>query len=258
MIEALVLPPGILIVLSVLGLALLPVRQRLAMGLIGVSVLVLYLLSAPLVSYLLIDGLQNQYPPITTERWEAHRPDAIVVLGAGRLPDPPEYDSDQPSGHALLRLRYAAQLYREHDTPVLVSGGSPQGEPAPEAALMARMLQDDFQVPVRWIEDASHTTWDNAVESDTILAGDGIVRVAVVTQAWHMPRAIWSFRAVGLDPLPAPTAFEKPSPRDGGLSGLLPRYYGFQLSALALREHLGLTWYRMRMGGWRPAAVSAP
>ncbi|MNF10614.1 hypothetical protein D3C80_2116090 [compost metagenome] len=35
----------------------------------------------------------------------------------------------------------------------------------------------------------------------------GLKRVVLVTQAWHMPRSVWSFEAAGLTVVPAPVGF---------------------------------------------------
>lgn len=63
---------------------------------------------------------------------------------------------------------------------------------------MADLLRDDFGVQVRWKEERSRTTWENAQMTADLLLPQGIKRVAVVTQAWHMPRAVWSLKRPGL------------------------------------------------------------
>ncbi len=47
--------------------------------------------------------------------------------------------------------------------PVAVSGGRVGSARSNEAALMKAALESDFAVPVAWSEDASRTTWENAV-----------------------------------------------------------------------------------------------
>ena len=64
---------------------------------------------------------------------------------------------------------------------------------------MADSLRDDFQVPVSWVEDASDDTWENAAFSAEILKKRGIHSVYVVTQGWHMRRAMLAFRHAGPD-----------------------------------------------------------
>ncbi|WP_164558180.1 YdcF family protein, partial [Pseudomonas viridiflava] len=91
----------------------------------------------------------------------------------------------------LERLRLAARLSKASGLPVLTTGGLHYDEPPSEAAIMAQSLQDDFGVAVRWQEGLSRTTWENARLTAGILQPQGIKRVVLVTQAWHMPRARW-------------------------------------------------------------------
>jgi uncharacterized SAM-binding protein YcdF (DUF218 family) len=57
--------------------------------------------------------------------------------------------------------------------PVLTSGGLHYGTPPSEAQLMADSLHDDFGVTVRWKEEASRTTWENAQLSAEVLLPKG-------------------------------------------------------------------------------------
>lgn len=146
---------------------------------------------------------------------------AIVVLTGGEL-----------------RTLEAARLHRETGLPVLASGGDG------EAAAIKKHLEDDYQVPVRWTEDKSLTTEQNALFSAQILAGDHVRRVILVTQALHMRRARTMFQDRGLEVIPAPTDFYSTAPlqwRD-----FLPSLEGRQLTTSALHEIFGLAWYRLR------------
>ena len=123
----------------------------------------------------------------------------IVVLGGGRDRDDPAWGADQPSPLALERLRYAARLARASGLPLLTSGGLHFGEPPSEAKIMADTLKRDFGVDVRWQEEESRTTWENATFSAKLLQPAGVRRVLLVTQASHMPRARWCFERAGFE-----------------------------------------------------------
>src|SRR5690606_38101425 len=140
-------------------------------------------------------------PVLVPQEWPTlgQRADAIVVLGAGREQNDPAWGEDQPGLLAIERVRYAARLAKASGLPLLTSGGLHFGEPPSEAALMADTLIRDLGVPVRWREERSRTTWENARYSAEMLRAHGIRRVVLVTQAWHMPRARWSFEAVGFE-----------------------------------------------------------
>ena len=112
--------------------------------------------------------------------------------------------------------------------------------------MMAEALQEDFRVPVRWREDRSQTTYQNARYSAAILRRAGVPAALVVTNPWHMARALWSFRAVGYPVVAAPC-------RDGRSLALTPAIVLPQVPALldsyyALHELIGLAWYVCRYG----------
>ncbi len=76
---------------------------------------------------------------------------------------------------------------------------------------MAAALREVFGVPVRWLEGESRNTAENAHFSAAMLAGAGIERVALVSQAWHLPRASAEFERAGLEVVAAPPS--SPAPR---------------------------------------------
>ena len=133
---------------------------------------------------------------LTIEQWPTlqQHADVIVVLGGGREVNDPAWQGDQPSLMAMQRLRYAARLAKASKLPVLISGGLHFGQPPSEAQLMADSLQQDFGVRADWLEGESRTTWENAELSAKILQAQGINRVVLVTNAWHMPRSRWQSR----------------------------------------------------------------
>ena len=109
---------------------------------------------------------------------------------------------------------------------------------------MVRSLQDDFGVPVRWEEDNSYDTWENAEYSARILHDAGISRIYLVTHFWHMRRAMIAFRHFGLEVTPAPVRPSLPLPLSPLF--LVPRVSAWDTSYLALHEWSGLLYYSLR------------
>ena len=64
--------------------------------------------------------------------------------------------------------------------------------------LMHRSLEMDFEVPVRWLEEKVATTMGNARRSARLLQRDGIDSVYLMTHRWHMRRALYVFKKIGL------------------------------------------------------------
>jgi len=111
---------------------------------------------------------------------------------------------------------------------------------------MQATLTRDFQVQAKWVEGKSATTYENAKYSRDILSGAGIKRVYLVTQAWHMPRAVWAFETIGISTIPAPMGFTMLNKSERETLGYFPSARGLQLSSTALRERLGLFWYKQK------------
>ena len=111
-------------------------------------------------------------------------------------------------------------------------------------ALMQAVLEGDFAVPVTWNEDQSQTTWDNAAFTARLLLPEKLTTVALVSQPWHLPRAMWAFDRVGFHPIPWPgprTVWKAAAPGD-----FLPNIGALHDSFLALHEIVGRAYYRLR------------
>jgi len=241
LVSALLLFPLNLLLLAALGL-LLQRRWRRAAWMTWTALALLVLFSTRVGAWLLTAPLETQNPALSVIPSSAQ---AIVVLGGGRQSNAPEYGNrDVPGYVALARLQYAARLHRASGLPILVTGGKPDGSPESEAAVMARSLRDDFGITTRWQEQASDTTADNARLSAPILRDAGVQRVLLVTDAMHMPRATRSFRAQGIEAIPAPTVFF--SSERLTFNDWLPGGEGLRRSNYALHEWIGALWYALR------------
>ena len=250
LLELVLLPPTSLYIGIALGLLINSLARRRAKprrslarmgtGLAALSGLTLAALSIPQVAYWLLDSLQTApaIPPTATSIEAA----AIVVLSGDIDCDPPEYGPDQPGFISLQRCRYAAQLSKRTGVPLLISGGVLRPDRRSAAEVLRDFVQDELSVPVRWIEKRSLTTRQNALFSAELLRKEGITRVAVVTHAWHMPRAIDVCEAAGFTVLPAPTL---PATSPANLrDAIVPRSRSFRDSSWAIHEWVGRRWYR--------------
>jgi uncharacterized SAM-binding protein YcdF (DUF218 family) len=169
-------------------------------------------------------------------------PAAIVILSADGIVLPKPLTL-QPGPLTMERMRAGAELHRRTGLPILVSGGSFLGDPTPLAAMMASSLKEDFGIDVRWQEDQSADTWQNAQFSASVLRAAGISRVYLVTSVWHMRRALFAFRHFGVDAVPAPV---QPAARGWSWNLLTLRPSFWQASYFALHEWLGLAYYALR------------
>jgi uncharacterized SAM-binding protein YcdF (DUF218 family) len=241
-IAAFLLPPFNLLLLLALGIFLLYRRRKLAKPLILAAFGLLWIASTPYFADGALHLLEARTVALDKTIPQA---DAIVILGGGTYFHAPEYaGQDTTNEPTLVRLRYGAKLHRETGKPILVTGGKPLGNNVSEAQQMKFSLEQDFRAPVRWTEDASDNTFENAHYSFQTLQKSGIKKIYLVTHAWHMPRSAEVFRRVGFEVVEAPTAFTTRYQANiftfmpvGPLSG----------SQIFVHEVIGSLWYRVRL-----------
>ncbi|WP_133543533.1 YdcF family protein [Mesocricetibacter intestinalis] len=234
LITALILPPFSILLLWLFSLLLLCINRKKSALLSGFFALILlYIFSLPYTAQKLSDSLSREDKPSLEDYKSAQ---AIVVLGGG-LRDSQELSGPLTvPGIALERMRYAAYLQQETRLPILISGASPNGNS--EAKIMAREFEVFFHTPVKWLEEQSRNTKENAAFSRRILAAEQIKHIILVTNQWHMQRAKMLFEREGFKVLPAAVG-----------SGLTPPSYGLnymhfipQAGALAANMQLLKEW----------------
>ena len=245
LIKTLVLPPGGLLLLGLLGLLLMWRMRRTGVALVLMSFSALWLLACNAVALLLADALLPIPAAATPTQLRSAKVQAIVVLGGGVRTHAPEFGSAQLSGASADRLHYGLWLAKELKLPVAFSGGVgwlPNAiQTVTETEVAARRAQTSYGITLRWSESQSRDTAEGARHTAALLRKDGISRVALVTHATHMPRALMEFRQTGLTVSPAPTGF---------LSPMGPRWHEWLPSVNGLRNSYSVLheWLGMRVG----------
>lgn len=232
--SALILPPTSLILLAFVGLWVNRKHPRAGRILVALSLTILLILSLPVTGNALLQSLETA-PPISDAQLKEVQ--AIVILGGGNNSQAPEFgNEDTVNRWTLQRLRYGAYLQQQTGKPILVIGGAPFGGQT-EADAMAETLQRDFHAKDILTEDQSKDTAENAIYSAAILKQHGIERIALVSQAWHLPRAINLFEQQGLIVYPAPTGYTHDN--SNPVIRRLPQASALDKSSIALKEYLG-------------------
>jgi uncharacterized SAM-binding protein YcdF (DUF218 family) len=232
LLKAIFLPPGGPLLLGLVGLICWPRRPRLAFALCAAAVGSLWLLCTPIISDILARANEG-YPALDPAHLTAAqaRAQAIVILAGGVRRNAPEVGGDAPSLHADLRLVEGAKIARATQLPILVSGT------AREAAAMRRFIEENLQLPVRFVEAASTDTHENALFSARLLHQQGIDRIILVTSSAHMLRAAAEFAAAGLDVTAAPA--EMWTRDEPGALAFLPSLSALDRSRMAIYEWAG-------------------
>lgn len=246
LLSSILLPPTGLILLGLIGIGISLLWKKLGVFVAAISLLGLLLLSLPVVASALISSLQDV--KALTEKDIKNRinnADAVVVLAAGRNSEADEYGSGTLSALSLERVRYAAWLVKRTGLPLITSGGRIHDEEQSEAELMRDILQKEFIVIVDYIEGSSRNTYENAKYTAQLLKEKDMDKIALVTHAWHIPRASAAFEEFDIEVVPAPTGFYGRTTETTSES-FMPSYKALWYSGLAFHELLGSLWYSMR------------
>ncbi len=242
LLTALVLPPAgpLLLLATGLWLGRHASRRRVASVTAWAALGMLWLLSCQSVAVGLCHLLLPSFDPPSLAR--VSEAQAIVVLGAGVRPgDMARRIPDELTLEAQERVTAGARLAKITHLPLAFSGGQGWGHQAPaptEAEVASQVLWQDHGLKFQWLEARSRDTRENALMSAELLLPQNVQHIALVTQAWHLPRSVRNFEAAGFKVLPVPTGI----PRGTGSRWLdaLPSGQGLNLSRQVLREWLGL------------------
>ncbi len=155
---------------------------------------------------------------------QPRRSELAVVLGNTVTPD------GQPSPRLQARLDAAVRLVRSGTVRrVLVSGGIEEPGHRDEAAAMSAYLRAQGVPPEAILEDNAGTDTMETARHTAALTGSG-TGVVVVSQWFHLPRAILAMRRFGLREV----------------SGDWPRWFEARDAYSFLREAVALPFYATR------------
>lgn len=207
------------------------------------GLVVVVLLGFRVIPDALLRPLENRYPVPAAETIDRHV--GIIVLGgAVGHPDSFVAHGQVPLGEASERMTVPVGLMRQHPRLDLVfSGGEGRllGTGITESEL-ARVFyqQQGLDMSKVQLEDDSRNTRENAQHVAKLLGTRCQQPWLLVTSAWHMPRSMAEFEAVGCKVTPYPVDF-----RTGDSTQLTE--YSLAHSLLrwqtALHEWLGLLVY---------------
>ncbi|MGF1639876.1 MAG: YdcF family protein [Rhodospirillales bacterium] len=119
--------------------------------------------------------------------------DAVVVLGAALSA------AGTPGPALKRRIEHGVRVLNARGLPYLVVSGGVTRHPPAEADVM-RSIAVERGVPAARIlvEDRARNTFENAVYTGRIVRDRGWRAVVLVTDWFHMPRALYVFRRLGL------------------------------------------------------------
>jgi uncharacterized SAM-binding protein YcdF (DUF218 family) len=247
-------PTNFLIVLTALAAVLLFTRwKRLGRAAAAVAALGLLAIGFGPVGKLVVRPLEDRFPQTSAD---GRRVDGIVVLGGaigfGR--------GQVAFNEATARMTAGIEIAKRHPGARLVFTGGDgslfEGDGRAEAdAAEALFRLAGIEGERLVLERRSRNTRENALFTRELIAPQPGERWLLVTSAFHMPRAVGCFRAVGLDLEAYPVDYRT----EGDSRDLRPfrhMFNGLQLTDIVAKEWLGLVAYRL--AGYTPELLPRP
>lgn len=119
--------------------------------------------------------------------------DAVIVLGAALV------GPGVPGPALVRRLRHGVAVFRQLGARHLVlSGGVVQATPAEAVVMRTLALEQGVADTCIIVEDQSRNTFENGVYCGCLIRERRWQNVVVVTDGFHLPRALYVFRRLGL------------------------------------------------------------
>ena len=214
--------------------------KRSAQVLLCSSFITLLLLSLDPVATRLAATLESQHPG-----YQQQSVDYIHVLGNAHTTVDSLPITSQLTPAALARTTEGVRIYKLNPTAKLIFSGYSGGDINSNAVMNAR-LAIALGVPKSAIIllEKPRDTIEEAIDNKEITKGK---RLALVTSATHMPRAMKIFQQQGLSPIPAPTAHvSKTASGTQPLHYYFPRANHLAVSERVIHEWLGLAWLSLK------------
>ena len=175
------------------------------------ALLLLLLIGAQPLPDALLARLEDQSPEIALDA-DLSGYAGVIVLGGALEPGRLSLGHAQPLlNSSAERLTMAVSLWQRHPALRLVFSGG-EGElfgTGPSEAERAQRFFDSLGVPrtALTLETRSHTTYENALFTRELPGVAPQQRWLLLTSAWHIPRALATFRKAGWNVTPYPVDF---------------------------------------------------
>ncbi len=128
---------------------------------------------------------------ITVEKAKDLNADCIIVLGAGLRPD------GKPTWMLEDRIKVGDELYKNHAAPKIIMSGDHGRESYDEVNAMKKYAKSEG-VPSKdiFMDHAGFETYDTMYRARDVF---GAKKVIIVTQKYHLYRAMYAAKKLGLD-----------------------------------------------------------
>jgi len=233
--------PGVFIfVLLISGLVFFVLRKKIGKILIIAAIIFYYFFSISPVADLVISPLENQYK--NKEQRLSDVENIVLLIGGVKKGDLPI--SSKLGESSLFRTVKAVEIYfqAEHKPTIIISGSDPISSSSRPAEEIAKFIQS-FNVSKENIllEEKSKNSYQSAKEIKKIIGDESFI---LITSAYHLPRSVYIFRKMGLDPIPVPADFK--AEENYNILDFFPDPGNLKKCDLAFHEYFGLLYYHLR------------
>jgi uncharacterized SAM-binding protein YcdF (DUF218 family) len=217
--------------------------ERLGCLLLAASTGMLLIASLPIVANALLYSLERQYRESTVP--DLANADAVVVLSGGYVPgkDPSQ---DVLGWATYFRVLCGVDAFKASSAGWLIMSGRADEVRHTRTVDLMRELAVEHGVPHEKIllEPRSRNTFEHPRELRKFAQIDETATIAVVTDAWHLPRAIGEFKRYFQRVKPIPCGIH--TLPTVGPGDLLPQVEALQLTTTMMHEYIGSVWYGLR------------
>ena len=225
--------------LTLIGLIIVSYRKK---SKLCISIfLLLWIISMPVVSAFLASYLESPYADYNHNT--VADVEVVTVLSGGILRGP-THELDKPCASTMARVIRGARAFKESDASLLIMQGysSTVGE---RMTIFMKELAIDMGIEEELIirEPYSRNTFEHPIELIEII--NETDKIAVVTSAWHLNRAVREFEQYYDEVIPVPAEFYSYN-LSGGMRDWLPQVSALEVSTKVIHELIGMMWYRVK------------
>jgi uncharacterized SAM-binding protein YcdF (DUF218 family) len=220
-------------------------RRRTSLICWSFSIVWLFIISFTFLPELLVKSLENRFPSLLTiPQFNPKDSVNILVLGSGYTENRILPPNDQLSLNSLCRLTEAIRLHKLLNKSRIVLFGSASGEnvTGPEPFIATALALGVNRNDIYYLGRPKNTQMEAFDYTNTFGTDRKLV---LVTDAVHMPRAMFLFRLSGQSPIAAPTNHLVKSDRKEGISEWGPSSSNIAMMEYCMHEIGGLIYARL-------------
>jgi uncharacterized SAM-binding protein YcdF (DUF218 family) len=240
----LAIPTNVIACVALVGFALMVLRRPIGKVISFVALAVFLIAGLSPLGNILLTPLEQRFPALN---YPDEPISGIIILGGSYDSQIRSYLSTVTFGENTEPMAVVAGLARRYpEAKVIFSGGSEALTLGPSEAAVARQLFVSFGIdPSRIVtEDQSRNTVENAQFTLRTIQPSSQSKWILVTSAFHMPRAMGTFRQAGFEVIAFPAGWRTHGWRD---------FFWPEISVtenlrrvdIATREWVGLIMYKL-------------